>query len=66
MVAFQGFEPRYAAPEAAVLTVEREGNNILIYKPHWPWKVPFTSTNIFIIRAFFVWVKPAWLDNLSI
>ena len=27
LVAFQGFEPRYAAPEAAVLTIEREGNN---------------------------------------
>ena len=28
LVAPQGFEPRYAAPEAAVLTVERGGNKI--------------------------------------
>ena len=61
LAAPQGFEPRYAAPEAAVLPLNEGATSAIqaILQPRWPGQAerPALNTNSLIIRTIFLAVK---------
>ena len=61
LAAPQGFEPRYAAPEAAVLPLNEGATSAkqAILQPCWPGQTqsPALNANLFIIRTIFLAVK---------